>query len=412
MRSARFPVRWFVSTAAILVVAALMYFLSHNTPEGKSGTLDSSPLAVERQIVCLGYIDVAEGVTALTTPQPSRVIAVFVKENQHVEAKTLLLSGDDRALREAVREAEAKLLAANDRLDDARRMTKRHEIQLEQQKARIRAARARLETARREAELKQSAKAVEQASLRLTRARLETAKRNLELKQNLKSLQQANAKEVAVAAEQVKEREAGVELEVASMVGEKEVAIAEQRIRECEAAIETESMALAELQLIDPQQQVRQTTADVQRARAGLKQAQLAVDEQHLRAPTAGTALRVLTRPGEIISAASTAVLFAADGPRIVRAEVEQAEVGRLVIGADVTIKDDAVSSRAWHGKVLRLADWYSKHRNILQETPTFTDVPTVECLISIDKNGLPPRIGQRVRVHIEPAAKQGTAKH
>jgi HlyD family secretion protein len=411
MTTRHFPVRWLATMGIIVSVAVVMGFLSHTAPDGNAGIPDVATPPSERQIVCLGFVDVADGVTAITAPQPTRIMAVPVKENEHIEAGAVLLRGDDRAAREAVREADATLRGSSDRLDNARRMTKRHEIQLAKQKASIRAARARLDTAHRELELKQALQAGEQGRLRLARARVETAKRNLELKQSLKAVQQANEKEVQIAAAQVKEAEASVELELASIVGDKEVAIARQRIREAESAIETAEMALSELELVDPQQQVRQAEANVERARAALAEAQVAVDSQHLRAPTAGTVLRILTRPGEVISPAATAVLFAADGPRIVRSEVEQAEVARLSIGADVTIKDDADNSRTWRGKVLRLADWYSKHRSILPETPAFTDVPTVECLISIDEDGTPPRIGQRVRVHIEPAAKHSPAK-
>ena len=95
-------------------------------------------------------------------------------------------------------------------------------------------------------------------------------------------------------------------------------------------------------------------------------------------------------------------MLFASDGPRIVRSEVEQREVDRVKVGDPVVIKDDVVHGGSWHGTVLRLADWYSKRRTIMDDSTALTDVPTVELLVSITPSGPPPRIGQRVRVHIE----------
>jgi len=346
--------RWLISAAAVLTAAGGLYVLSHQLSQGHVIVPDSGATELaeaERHVVCLGYVDVAGGVASLSTVQPSRVMAVVVPENRRVDAGTVLVTADDRVAREAVREAEAALRAASDRLAEAKRMTKRHGIQVQQQKASVSAA----------------------------RSRLAGAKRTLELKQTLSALHQANDKEVAVAAELVREQEIGVEVQVAS---------------------------LAQLELVDPQHQVTQAELDVKRAEARLAQAQAEAEGQQIRAPAAGTVLRILARPGEIISAASPAIVFVPDGPRIVRAEVEQAEVDRVAVGAAVTIEDDAVSSRRWRGKVSHVAGWYSKGRTILQDTPTFNDVPMVECVFTITESGNPPRIGQRVRVHVESAGQ------
>jgi multidrug resistance efflux pump len=415
MRSKLSPLRWFASFAILFVAAAAVYFISHRlSPEaaeaGRPGAAD--PDEAKRQVVCLGRVDLAEGVASLSTAQPSRVTALLVKENAHVDAGTLLLRTDDRASCGAVEDAKGAFRAATDQLENARRMGKGREIQLRQQDANIRAARARLEAAKRGLEWKQSLQSAREAKLRAARARLEAAKRGLELKQSLRSLNQVNEKEVAVAEEQVKECEAGLEAELASLTDEKGEAIAREEVRQCEAALEVELARRAELELVDPQQQVRQAQANVERAQAALAQAEAAVEGQQVRAPAAGTVLRILTRPGEVVSPGSPAVLFAPDGPRIVRSEVEQSEVDRVAVGAAVVIQDDAVHGRSWRGSVLELADWYSDRRGIMEETSTFIDVPTVECLISIEGSGPPPRVGQRVRVHIETAKQQrgGTA--
>jgi HlyD family secretion protein len=226
----------------------------------------------------------------------------------------------------------------------------------------------------------------------------------LELKQNLQSVHQANDKEVAVAEEQVRECEAGLQLEQASSADEKEVEVAEEDVKQWEAGLELEVARRAELELADPQQQVKQAQANVERAQATLTQVQALAGGQQVRAPAAGTVLRILTRREEIVSATSPALLFACDGPRIVRSEVEQLEVERVKVGAPVVIKDDVVHGGVWHGTVLQLANWYSKRRTIMEDAAALTDVPTVELLVSIQPNGSPPRIGQRVRVHIETA--------
>jgi HlyD family secretion protein len=349
--------RWLISGAAVLFVATAFYALSQRLLPGDATSLSSAAdetADAERHVVCLGYVDVAAGVASLSTVQPSRVLAVVVPENQHVAAGTVLLTADDRAAREAVHEAEAALRAASNQVAEAKRMAKRHAIKVQQQKAAVSAS----------------------------RARLAGAKRTLELKQTLSSLRQANEKEVAVAAELVREQEIGVEVHLAS---------------------------LAQLELVDPQYEVTQAETDVKRAEARLAQAQAAAEGQQIRSPTAGTVLRVLTRPGEIISAASPAIVFVPDGPRVVRAEVEQAEVDRVAVGSSVTIEDDAVHSRQWRGRVAYVAGWYSKARTILPDATTFNDIPMVECLFTITEGGSPPRIGQRVRVHVDPPLRSNS---
>jgi multidrug resistance efflux pump len=347
--------RWLGTLLVLGIVGGAIYVLVNNfRPKGAGeAAADAQTEAAKgpQPVACLGYVDLAAGVASLTTVQPARVIAVLASDNQPVKVGTVLATTDDRAAREAIKEAEVALAAAKEQLDHARRSAGRHKIQLRKAEAAIAAA----------------------------RARLEAAQRAVELKTTLRELQQANAKEVAVAEQQVREAEAGVTVEEASQ---------------------------AELELVDPQQPVRQAEVAVQRAEAALAQARALADGQQLRAPADGAVLRVLTRPGQIVSAAAPAMLFAADGPRIVRAEVEQSEVDRVAVGAAATIEDDAVSNRSWRGKVVQLADWYAKRRTILDEATPFTDVPTVECLISIDDSQTPPRIGQRVRVRIERAAR------
>ncbi len=407
MRSRLIPIRWFLALALIGLAAAAVYVISHRPPqeEAEAGSVESIDVAEgKRQVVCLGYVDLAGGVTSLTTAQPARVTALLVAENAHVDAGTLLLTTDDRASLAAVDDAKAALRAATDHLDNARRMAKRHEIQLQKQDASIRAARARVAAARRGLEAKQSLRPVQEAKILAARARLQAAKRGLELKQNLQSVHQANEKEVAVAEEQVRECEAGLQVEQASSADEKEVQVAEEDIKQWEAGLEMEVARRAELELADPQQQVKQAQSQVDRAQATLAQAEALAAGQQVRAPAAGTVLRTLTRPGEIVSATSPAMFFAADGPRIVRSEVEQQEVDRVKVGAPVLIKDDVVHGGVWHGKVLQLANWYSKRRTIMEDAASLTDVPTVELLVSIQQDGPLPRVGQRVRVHVEAA--------
>jgi multidrug resistance efflux pump len=132
-----------------------------------------------------------------------------------------------------------------------------------------------------------------------------------------------------------------------------------------------------------------------------LDQAQHALGECTLKAPQAGSVLRILVSPGDVLAPQSkqVAILFAPNGPRLVRAELDQEFAGRVAEGQSAAIEDDAQSGQRWTGRVLRIADWYHSRRTILKEPAPPADVRTVECLVELDGGQMQPRLGQRVRV-------------
>src|SRR5262249_24120437 len=92
-------------------------------------------------------------------------------------------------------------------------------------------------------------------------------------------------------------------------------------------------------------------------------------------------------------------------GPRIVGAEVEQEFASRVEKGQIALIHDDSSSGPTWRGRVVRLSDWYTHRRSMLQEPLQFNDVRTMECIVQLDAGQAEPRIGQRVRGTLGAAA-------
>jgi multidrug resistance efflux pump len=135
-------------------------------------------------------------------------------------------------------------------------------------------------------------------------------------------------------------------------------------------------------------------------------QAAQALAECSLRAPEAGTVLRVGAGKGDVLSgyAQQPAILFCGAGQRVVRAEVEQEFAGRVAVGQPAVVADDTRAGWRWRGRVEWVADWYLPRRQALPDPSLFQDVRTVECLIRLDPGQPPLRIGQRVRVLINPA--------
>jgi multidrug resistance efflux pump len=274
------------------------------------------------------------------------VTEVLVHENDRVASGAVLLRLDDTEARLQVAEARVALEKARNRLARARKLPEQQQARLEQQQQAKEAADQRVAAAR---------------SL-LTR------------KHKLAEIRQLGAEEVAAATDEVKQ---------------------------LEASARAEGARLSELQLNDPAVDVQQAELDVQALTIRLEQARHSLAECTLKAPQAGTVLRILAGPGDIIprQPGQAAIEFAPQGQRLVRAEVDQEFVSRVKAGQPALVRDDSSSGASWRGRVLRVADWYTQRRNLSYDTTQFRDTRTVECLIALDSGQTEPRLGQRVRV-------------
>jgi multidrug resistance efflux pump len=255
---------------------------------------------------------------------------------------------DDTLAKLRLDEAQTDLADAQKQLADASQSPNRHQYKLRQQQAAVDAMRHRHQAARFSAE----------------------HKRQLARKELLSSLEADAAEEL------VKELEDGV--------------IAEQE-------------KLRELECVTPTVAVERATLNVKAKELRRDQAQQLVKESCVRAPADGSVLRILVSPGDQLGVQSRqpAVFFCSDGPRIVRAEIEQDYADRVSVGQLATIEDNSRTGATWTARVMRVGDWYTHRRSILLDPLQFNDVRTLECILEIEPSPAPLRIGQRVRVKL-----------
>jgi multidrug resistance efflux pump len=138
---------------------------------------------------------------------------------------------------------------------------------------------------------------------------------------------------------------------------------------------------------------------DVARARQRL--AELEQTTRTVRAPVSGLILRRTAAVGAAAVAGSGAPLFvlAPDGPRIVRAELDEAFVGRVAPGATAWVTDSGGGGRVLKARVLRISPSF--------ETAALDDQPggradgrVLRLVLALDEpNTL--RLGQRVLARI-----------
>ncbi len=187
------------------------------------------------------------------------------------------------------------------------------------------------------------------------------------------------------------------------VVPQSELAINDEKIREMEALEQAETKRLAEIEAQDVEIEIRRAEHELKAAEARRDQARLILAEYRLKAPRPGTVLRILVGPGDVVSGqpGQPAVLFAATGPKIIRASVEQEFAGRVKEGAPALVGDESDRTLSWRGRVTRLAGWYAERRKVLDDPSQFSDVRTLECLIELEPPLPQLRLGQTVRVVI-----------
>jgi multidrug resistance efflux pump len=305
-------------------------------------------------VVCTGYVDLEHGIRSLAPLRPGRVAAIVAKENQHLEAGAAILQLEDEDAKLQLKAAEAAVAAAEIQVEEARKLAVQQQARLAQQQAALLAVGFRLHAARQVLRHKED-----------------------QLKKTL--------------------------------ITSEEVNMTRAEVKALEQQEQAERERLAELKTVDPALTLRKAKVQLQLAQIQRDQAQHQLEECTLRAPTAGTVQHISVGVGDIVPGiapmggigVAPIVRFAPDEPLVIRAGVDQEFVERIQVGQPALIRDDTHAGANWRGKVQRIAGWFEQRRPTSLDPAAFTDVRTVECLISIDPGQPPLRLGQRMRVLI-----------
>jgi len=337
-----------VALLAVSMIGSGWMMRSNAGPAASSGApVPAGPAAA---LYCIGHGDVENGVTYPYPTAPGRVVEVKVREGQAVKAGDLLFRLDNRREQNDVAAAENAVTLAE------LAITKATNDGVKQAKAVAIQAQA-----------------------------IEVAKRNLEVAQFAATRKRESANKGAL----VKEEADAADL--LAKTAEEMVKLEEKKLAAVQ--VEADNIALA----------AKKADAEVAQAKLLLDKAKLALDECVVKAPADGTVLRLSVQVGDLLGhqPKTPALIFCPAGPRIVRAEVEQEWASRVEEGQTATIQDDTSNGNgpAWTGKVVRVGDWMAHRRSILPDPSQLHDVRTLECIIEIDANQTPLRIGQRVRV-------------
>lgn len=133
-------------------------------------------------------------------------------------------------------------------------------------------------------------------------------------------------------------------------------------------------------------------------ARAELSGAEIALERTRVRAPADGTILNMMGKVGEAaVPSPDSALLVFGDlsGLRL-RAEVEERDAAKIVVGQKVVVKADAFPDRTFEGSVISISQSLGSPRIATRGPRRPNDVEVVEVMVGLDGN--PPLFtGMRV---------------
>jgi membrane fusion protein (multidrug efflux system) len=276
------------------------------------------------------------------TPVAARVegavVAVLVKDNQRVEAGTLLVKIDPRGYEVALERAKADLAEAQAAAEAAHTgvplttVTTSSAIQTAESErsgaeARLRSAQARLR----------------EAAARDTKAAQDLARLVHLIEKDEVSRQEYDS--AAVAAESGRSAREAAEAEVKE--AEEGVQAAEARLAETRTAPQQRAIARA---------RASSAEAKVAQCRASVAQAELDLEHTRVLAPAAGVVSRKTVEVGQVVQTGQPLMALVSLDDVWVTANFKESQLRNLRAGQPVTIRVDAYGGRGWRGHVDSLA--------------------------------------------------------
>ncbi|MEM8944822.1 MAG: HlyD family efflux transporter periplasmic adaptor subunit [Planctomycetota bacterium] len=148
---------------------------------------------------------------------------------------------------------------------------------------------------------------------------------------------------------------------------------------------------------------VQLAKSDVSVAEASLQEARTRLDDSLIRAPVTGTILDMELRVGERVSNASLLKMGRTDS-MLVRAEVYESDVSKIVTGQDVVVRASALD-RPLTGKVETIASFVQKQSVVEADPAANTDARVVEVFVRLDEGSASRGsrfVGMQVRVEFQ----------
>jgi len=338
--------RWGIGVSSIALIIVIVAFLgttrSRNSVQARGIGIDSAVATVV--FASPGRVEGASETTQLGAAADGILKAVYVKEGQFVKRGTLLgeIGCDD---------LQASLQTAIAEADGARQ------------------ARTRILRGARDEEKKIASEKTAAA-----RATFEEAKSRSEMQRALYQKEQISRSSYDQAV--------------------RDLGVADANLR---ATVRTEELLAAP----PLQEDKARADAEVLAAEGRARTVQERIGKCSIVAPIDGTVLRVYAKRGESFSTVTPRPLFslADTSSRHIKAEIDERDVDKVLVGQKVVIQADALDGKRLKGSVVRVSTMMGRKSISTGDPSDKSDRDILEALIDLEGNPLSLPIGLRVTV-------------
>ncbi len=294
----------------------------------------------------------------------NRIDELLVAEGDEIErGQTIAILDSRDRLEAALNQSQEQVRVAQANLDLVKAGAKTGEIQAQE------AAIARIEAERSNDIMAQNA-TVSRINAELTNARVEYQRYEQLYKDGAISASEKDSKYLTLetAKEQLAEAQANLNrIESAQ----------EKQIAEAKATLDK----IAEVRPVD----VAVAEAEVRQAQAATQTAQAELDRAYIRSPQAGTVIKTMIRPGEIVSGDEGIARIGQVKEMYAVAEVYESDIGKVKLGQPVTVTSSAIAGKL-QGTVEKIG-LEIERQSVVNTDPTANiDARVVEVKVKLDQ--------------------------
>lgn len=355
-----------ITTATLAVGGITVYGLRFSTSQSDTPLKTAAPEI--KTVTALGRIEPSGESVQISAPassQSDRVAKLLVEEGDKIKTGQVIaiLDSSDR-LQAALKQAEERVRVAQAKLAQIQAGAKTGEI--EAQRATI----ARIQAERNNDIAAQEA-TVAKLLAELRNAQVEYQRYQKLYEEGAISASERDSKELTweTAQRQLEEAKANLTRIRSAQ---------QQQLNEAEATLNK----IAEVRPVD----VEVALAEVREAQAAVEKAQAELDLAYIKAPQAGQIIKILTRPGEVVSSNEGIATIGQTSQMYAVAEVYESDIGKVQVGQSATITSSAVSEEL-HGTVEQIGLEIQRQVVVNTDPTANIDAKVVEVKVQLDES-------------------------
>ena len=349
---------------ALLVGGVAVYSLTQENTSESEAPIQTMPEI--KTVTALGRLEPSGEIVQISVSsaaEGNRIDELLVSEGDEVKAGQTIAILDSRdRLEAALNQAQEQVKVAQANLDLVKAGAKTGEIRAQE------AAIARIE-AERDNEIIAQQATVSRIEAEVNNAQVEYQRYEQLYRDGAISASEKDSKYLTLATAKEQLAEAQANLNRIKTAQEKQIAEAKATLNK-----------IAEVRPVD----VAVATAEVRQAQAAVKTAQAELDRAYIKSPQAGTVIKTLVRPGEIVSSDEGIARIGQIDQMYAVAEVYESDIGKVKVGQTVTVTSSAIYGKL-KGTVERIG-LEIERQNVVNTDPTSNiDARVVEVKVRLD---------------------------